>query len=210
MWTPDVYEGAPTPVTAFFAAAPKVAAMALLVRVVIDRASQPVTADWQQIVVFISIASMVLGAFAAIGQKQHQAPDGLFLDRPYGLRAGRPGGGHAGRRRGRDAIYMAIYLVMTLGTFACILAMRRKETAMSRTSTIWPACRTTNSVHGDDPDHPDVLAGRHSAAGRLLRQVYVFLAAIEAKLYRARGHRRSGLRRRRLLLSAHHQDHVVR
>jgi NADH-quinone oxidoreductase subunit N len=66
MWTPDVYEGAPTPVTAFFAAAPKVAAMALFVRVVIGlRAGR---ADWQQIVVFVSIASMVLGAFAAIGQ----------------------------------------------------------------------------------------------------------------------------------------------
>jgi NADH-quinone oxidoreductase subunit N len=67
MWTPDVYEGAPTPVTAFFAAAPKIAAMAVFVRVVI----QPfpaITADWQQIVVFVAIASMVLGAFAAIGQ----------------------------------------------------------------------------------------------------------------------------------------------
>jgi NADH-quinone oxidoreductase subunit N len=68
MWTPDVYEGAPTPVTAFFAAAPKMAAMALFVRIVIE-AFEPVTLDWQQIVVFISIASMVLGAFAAIGQK---------------------------------------------------------------------------------------------------------------------------------------------
>ena len=68
MWTPDVYEGAPTPVTAFFASAPKVAAMALFVRVVID-AFAPITADWQQIVAFIAIASMVLGAFAAIGQR---------------------------------------------------------------------------------------------------------------------------------------------
>ena len=67
MWTPDVYEGAPTPVTAFFAAAPKVAAMAMTVRISID-AFQPISADWRQIVVFISIASMLLGAFAAIGQ----------------------------------------------------------------------------------------------------------------------------------------------
>src|SRR6187549_2169503 len=67
MWTPDVYEGAPTPVTAFFAAAPKVAAMAMTVRISID-AFQPVFADWRQIVVFISIASMLLGSFAAIGQ----------------------------------------------------------------------------------------------------------------------------------------------
>ena len=68
MWTPDVYEGAPTPVTAFFAAAPKVAAMALFVRVDRSAPFAPITADWQQIIVFISIASMVLGAFAAIGQ----------------------------------------------------------------------------------------------------------------------------------------------
>ena len=67
MWTPDVYEGAPTPVTAFFASAPKVAAMALFVRVVTD-SFEPLTRDWQQIVIFLSIASMVLAAFAAIGQ----------------------------------------------------------------------------------------------------------------------------------------------
>ncbi len=67
MWTPDVYEGAPTPVTAFLATAPKVAAMALLVRLVMESFG-PVSHDWQQIVIFLSIASMVLAAFAAIGQ----------------------------------------------------------------------------------------------------------------------------------------------
>jgi NADH-quinone oxidoreductase subunit N len=67
MWTPDVYEGAPTPVTAFLAAAPKMAAMALMVRVTMG-AFKPIASDWQQIIVFISIASMALGAFAAIGQ----------------------------------------------------------------------------------------------------------------------------------------------
>ena len=76
MWTPDVYEGAPTPVTAFFAAAPKIAAMALLVRVVIS-AFPSTTTDWQQIVIFLSIASMGLGAFAAIGQSNYQTADGL-------------------------------------------------------------------------------------------------------------------------------------
>ena len=65
MWTPDVYEGSPTPITAFFAAAPKIAAMALLVRVAID-AFEPATREWQQVLTFIAIASMVLGAFAAI------------------------------------------------------------------------------------------------------------------------------------------------
>jgi NADH-quinone oxidoreductase subunit N len=67
MWTPDVYEGAPTPVTAFFAAAPKLAAMALLMRVLLT-AFPGIAAQWQQIIVFLSIASMLLGAFAAIGQ----------------------------------------------------------------------------------------------------------------------------------------------
>src|SRR3546814_4816187 len=67
MWTPDVYEGAPTPVTFFIAGAPKIAAMALMLRVLFIM-FPGITSQWQQIVVFISIASMVLGAFAAIGQ----------------------------------------------------------------------------------------------------------------------------------------------
>ena len=91
MWTPDVYEGAPTPVTAFLAAAPKVAAMGLTIRV-FYQAFGDWAEQWQQIVVFISVASMLLGSFAAIGQTQHQAPDGLQQHRPRRLRAGRAGG----------------------------------------------------------------------------------------------------------------------
>src|SRR5579863_7583067 len=68
MWTPDVYEGAPTPVTAFFAAAPKVAGIAMFVRVAV-MAFPSITSQWQQIVVFVAIASMLLGSFAAIGQR---------------------------------------------------------------------------------------------------------------------------------------------
>src|SRR6202040_640505 len=68
MWTPDVYEGAPTPVTAFFAAAPKVAAIAVFVRAAVV-AFPTIAVQWQQILVFVAIASMVLGAFAAIGQR---------------------------------------------------------------------------------------------------------------------------------------------
>ena len=98
MWTPDVYEGAPTPVTAFFASAPKVAAMAVFTRVALT-AFPGIVPQWQQIVVFVSIASMALGSFAAIGQTQHQAADGLFLDRPYGLCAGRPRRRHRARAR---------------------------------------------------------------------------------------------------------------
>jgi NADH-quinone oxidoreductase subunit N len=124
MWTPDVYEGAPTPVTAFFAAAPKVAAMALFVRATIV-AFPAITFQWQQILVFVSIASMVLGAFAAIGQHNIKrlmaySSIGHMGFALVGLAAGTPEGVQG------VVVYMAIYLAMTLGTFACILAMRRK------------------------------------------------------------------------------------
>ena len=95
MWTPDVYEGAPTPVTTFFASAPKVAAMALAVRVAIE-AMGPAIDEWRQIVIFAALASIIFGAVAAIGQTQHQAAAGLFVDQQCRLRADRP---RRGQRR---------------------------------------------------------------------------------------------------------------
>jgi NADH-quinone oxidoreductase subunit N len=125
MWTPDVYEGAPTPVTAFFAAAPKIAAMGLLTRVVVG-AFEPVTHDWQQIIVFISIASMALGAFAAIGQKNIKR---LMAYSSIGHMGFALVGLAAGTEQGVVGVivYMTAYLAMTLGAFSCILSMRRKE-----------------------------------------------------------------------------------
>jgi NADH-quinone oxidoreductase subunit N len=125
MWTPDVYEGAPTPVTAFFAAAPKVAAMAILTRIVVT-AFQPVLADWQQIIVFISIASMLLGSFAAIGQRNFKR---LMAYSSIGHMGYALVGLAAGNKTGVSGVmlYMVIYMVMTLGTFAIIMAMRRKD-----------------------------------------------------------------------------------
>jgi NADH-quinone oxidoreductase subunit N len=125
MWTPDVYEGAPTPVTAFLAAAPKMAAMALIRarhhgRVQADRCR--LAADHRLHLDRLDGARRLRGH----RPDQHQATDGLFLDRPYGLCAGRPAANSQAGVRG-VAIYMLIYLVMTLGTFAFILAMRRKE-----------------------------------------------------------------------------------
>ena len=122
MWTPDVYEGAPTPVTTFFASAPKVAAMGLTVRVAIE-ALGPAGLDWQQIVIFVALASILFGAVAAIGQtniKRLMAYSsinnvGFAL---IGLAAGTPAG-VAGTMS-----YMAIYVLMTIGAFACILQMR--------------------------------------------------------------------------------------
>jgi len=123
MWTPDVYEGAPTPVTAFFAAAPKVAAMALFMRVVLASFAG-VRPQWQQVVTALAIASMVLGAFAAIGQTNIKrllaySAIGNIGYALIGLAAASPEG-----VRG-VLIYLVIYVAMTLGAFACVLAMRR-------------------------------------------------------------------------------------
>ena len=124
MWTPDVYEGAPTPVTAFFATAPKVAAMGLFARVMHDAFGSSV-ADWQQIVAFLAVLSMFLGAIAAIGQTDIKrlmayssiAHMGFAL---MGLAAGTALGVEA------MLIYMAIYVTMNIGTFAFILSMNKE------------------------------------------------------------------------------------
>ncbi|MYK33080.1 MAG: NADH-quinone oxidoreductase subunit NuoN, partial [Boseongicola sp. SB0670_bin_30] len=123
MWTPDVYEGAPTPVTAFFATAPKIAAMALLARVV-HGAFGGIVGDWQQILAALSVASMFLGAIAAIGQRNIKrlmayssiAHMGFAL---MGLTAGTAAGVEA------MLIYLVIYVTMNVGTFAFILSMER-------------------------------------------------------------------------------------
>jgi NADH-quinone oxidoreductase subunit N len=124
MWTPDVYEGAPTPVTTFFAAAPKVAAVALLMRVTFG-AFPGIEPQWQQVVTALAIASMGLGAFAAIGQTNIKrllaySAIGNIGYMLIGLAAGTPEG-----VRG-VVIYLVIYVAMTLGAFACVLCMRRQ------------------------------------------------------------------------------------
>jgi NADH-quinone oxidoreductase subunit N len=180
MWTPDVYEGAPTPITAFFAAAPKMAAMALLVRVTVG-AFEPVTADWQQIIVFISIASMVLGSFAAIGQTNIKR---LMAYSSIGHMGFALVGLAAGTQEGVRgvAIYMLIYLVMTLGTFAFILAMRRSGVNVERTSDL-AGLSTTNPVMATIMTvFLFSLAGIPPFAG-FWAKWYVFLAAINAELY---------------------------
>jgi NADH-quinone oxidoreductase subunit N len=122
MWTPDVYEGAPTPVTAFFASAPKVAAMALAVRVATE-AMGPALADWRQIVVFAALASIILGAVAAIGQKNIKRLLAYSSINNVGFALI---GLAAGNAEGVAAVlfYMAVYVVMTLGSFLVVLQMR--------------------------------------------------------------------------------------
>ena len=123
MWTPDVYEGSPTPVTAFFATAPKVAAMALFARVMHD-AFGNATADWQQVIVVISLLSMFLGAVAAIGQtniKRLMAYSSI-AHMGYALM-----GLAAGTAYGIEAMlmYMTFYVIMNIGTFAFIMTMEK-------------------------------------------------------------------------------------
>lgn len=180
MWTPDVYEGAPTPITAFLAAAPKMAAMALIVRVTMG-AFEPIAKDWQQIIVFISIASMALGAFAAIGQtniKRLMAYSSIG-HMGYAL-VGLAANSEAGVRG--VVIYMLIYLVMTLGTFAFILAMRRNNENVEKISDLAGLSSTNPAMATILTILMFSLAGIPPLAG-FWGKWYVFLAAINANLY---------------------------
>ncbi|GGH20559.1 NADH-quinone oxidoreductase subunit N [Alsobacter metallidurans] len=180
MWTPDVYEGAPTPVTAFFAAAPKMAAMALAVRVVIT-AFPGILSQWQQIIVFVAIASMALGAFAAIGQRNIKrlmaySSIGHMGFALVGLAAGTTDGVQG------VAIYMAIYLVMTLGTFAVILSMRRADGYVETIEDLAGLGRTAPGTAFVFAMLMFSLAGIPPLAG-FFAKWYVFAAAVNAHLY---------------------------
>ena len=180
MWTPDVYEGAPTPVTAFFAAAPKAAGMAMFVRVAVT-AFPGITAQWQEIVVFVAIASMALGAFAAIGQRNIKR---LMAYSSIGHMGFALIGLAAGTSEGVQGvlIYMAVYLTMTLGVFAVILSMRRSGGMVE----------SIDQLAGLSRAHPTMafflamllfsMAGVPPLAG-FFAKFYVFLAAIKAGFY---------------------------
>jgi NADH-quinone oxidoreductase subunit N len=179
MWTPDVYEGAPTPVTAFFAAAPKVAAMALFVRVVME-AFQPVTDEWRQVIVFIAIASMVLGAFAAIGQRNIKR---LMAYSSIGHMGYALVGLAAGTEQGVFGVvlYMSIYLAMTLGTFAVILAMRTSDGMLDEIDDLKGLAQTNAVLATVLTILMFSLAGIPPLAG-FWAKWYVFSAAVETGL----------------------------
>ena len=180
MWTPDVYEGAPTPVTAFFASAPKIAAMALFVRVLMGPFADLV-AQWQQVVVAISLLSMVLGALAAISQtniKRLMAYSSIG-HAGYAL-IGLAAGTEAGVRG--LAVYMAIYLFMNLGTFAVILCMRQKDRMVENIDDLRGLSRTHPLMALAMGIFMFSMAGIPPLAG-FFSKLYVFLAAIEAGLY---------------------------
>jgi NADH-quinone oxidoreductase subunit N len=180
MWTPDVYEGAPTPVTAFFAAAPKVAGIAMFVRTTIAAFPEIVT-QWQQIVVFVAIASMVLGAFAAIGQRNIKR---LMAYSSIGHMGFALVGLAAGTAEGVQGVlvYMAIYVAMTLGTFACILAMRRDGQLVEDIGDLAGLARTKPAMALFLAMLLFSLAGIPPLAG-FFAKFYVFLAAINAGLF---------------------------
>jgi NADH-quinone oxidoreductase subunit N len=180
MWTPDVYEGAPTPVTAFFAAAPKLAAMALLMRVLLT-AFPGIAPQWQQIVVFLSIASMLLGAFAAIGQTNIKrlmaySSIGHIGYALIGLAADSEAGTQS------VLVYLAIYLFMTVGAFACILSMRNKLGPVEDIDSLAGLAKTNLPMAFVLAMILFSMAGIPPLAG-FFAKFYVFAAAIKAGLY---------------------------
>jgi NADH-quinone oxidoreductase subunit N len=180
MWTPDVYEGAPTPITAFFAAAPKVAGIAIFVRTTIV-AFPEIASQWRQIVVFVAIASMALGAFAAIGQTNIKR---LMAYSSIGHMGFALVGLAAGTAEGVQGVlvYMAIYVAMTLGTFACILSMRRDGVLVEEIKDLSGLARTNPGMAFFLATLLFSLAGIPWLAG-FFAKWYVFVAAIKAGLF---------------------------
>jgi NADH-quinone oxidoreductase subunit N len=180
MWTPDVYEGAPTPITAFFASAPKVAAIAVFMRVSFS-AFPAITTQWQQIIVFVAIASMWLGSFAAIGQRNIKR---LMAYSSIGHMGFALVGLAAGTTEGIQGVlvYMAIYVAMTLGTFACIIAMRRSQKAFEDITDLSGLARTNPAQAFVLAMLLFSLAGVPPMAG-FFAKFYVFLAAVKAGMF---------------------------
>ncbi len=180
MWTPDVYEGAPTPITAFFAVAPKVAALALFIRVM----SGPfggLADQWQQIIIMISIASMLLGAFAAIAQTNIKrmmayssighvgyALIGLAVANEAGVRS--------------VLIYIAIYIVMNIGAFACIISMRREDRSVENIYDLAGLSKTHPGMAAALSIFMFSMAGIPPLAG-FIGKFYIFMSAVEAGLF---------------------------
>lgn len=180
MWTPDVYEGAPTPATAFLAAAPKVAAVAMLVRVLME-AFPGLMAEWQQIIFFMAVASTLLGAFAAIGQNNIKR---LMAYSSIGHVGFILIGLSAGTEQGVTGVlvYLAAYVAMTIGTFACILTMRRPEGAVESIDDLAGLSRHQPIMAAVLAILMFSLAGIPPFVG-FFAKYFVFLAAIEAGLY---------------------------
>ncbi len=177
MWAPDVYEGAPTPVTSFFATAPKIAALALFVRVMMGPFADMI-GEWQQVVIFLSVASMLVGAFVALMQtniKRLMAYSSIGHV-GYALMAI-----VIGTSAGVEAlmVYLVFYLTMTIGTFGAILSMRHSDGMVEDINDL--AGLSTNNL----PLAISIAIFMFSLAGIPLLagffgKYYVFLAVVEA------------------------------
>lgn len=179
MWTPDVYEGAPTPVTAFLAAAPKVAGVALLLRLLLDPLL-PLMDVWQPAAAALALLSMVVGAFGALGQTslKRLLAYGAVGHTGYamvGVAAGGALGAHGA------VLYMAVYVVMTVGAFACLLAMRRGGRALEEIADLAGLARTNPPLAFAFAAILLSMAGIPPLAG-FVAKLYVFRAAVEAGL----------------------------
>ena len=180
MWTPDVYEGSPTSVTGFFALVPKIAAISVFIRFMYVPFSNVIN-QWQTIIIFLSIASMILGAVAAIGQSNIKR---LIAYSSIGHMGYALAGIATGTNSGIQStiIYLTIYLVMNLGMFGCIFMMKRENVF----------CENINDLSGLSKNHPVLalsfliilfsLAGIPPLAG-FFAKFYVFIAVIEMKMY---------------------------
>jgi len=179
MWVPDVYEGAPTPVTAFFSVAPKMAAVALFMRFLIEPFGAMLV-EWRQVIVFLSVASMILGSVAAIAQSNIKrlmayssighigyALIGLASATPNGIRG--------------VLVYMAIYLFMNVGCFAVILSMRQQGKMVESISDLAGLSRTRPGMALGLAIFMFAMAGIPPTAG-FFSKLYIFLAAIDAHL----------------------------
>lgn len=180
MWTPDVYEGAPTPVTAFFASAAKIAAVAITARILMT-AFPGIKLQWQQIIIFVSILSMLIGAFGALGQTNIKrlmaySSIGHMGFAMVGLSAGTEGGVSG------VLVYLAIYLVMTLGIFASILCMRVGSHYVENIGDLAGLSRNNGMMAFAVAMMMFSLAGIPPLAG-FFAKYYVFAAAIDAGLY---------------------------
>ena len=180
MWTPDVYEGSPTSVTSFFALVPKIAAITVFIRFMYVPFINVIN-QWQTIIIFLSIASMILGALTAIGQNNIKR---LMAYSTIGHMGYALAGLATGTNQGIQStiIYLTIYLVMNLGAFGCIFMMKRENVFYEN----------IDDLSGLSKNHPILaisfliilfsLAGIPPLAG-FFAKFYIFMAVIEAKMY---------------------------
>jgi NADH-quinone oxidoreductase subunit N len=179
MWTPDVYEGAPTPITAFFSVAPKIAALSLFLRVLMGPFA-PMAGEWQQVIVLIAALSMAWGAVAAINQRNIKRLMAYSSIGHVGYALVGLAAGSAEGARG-VMVYLFIYLFMNLGTFACILAMRVKGRAVEDIADLSGLSKSNPGIALALAVLMFSMAGIPPMAG-FLAKFYVFMAAVGAGL----------------------------